>query len=92
MRPLFRRPIHAEESDGRRGLGGADEVRTEGREQGLGPLRRLFERKLSRPLTAEEHAELLKRLDTHGSERLGDVVLDLPPEALKAWLADPKAP
>ncbi len=62
-----------------------------GLEKGLGPVLRQFERKLNRLLTPSEHAELLRRLDTHGPERLGDAVLDLPPEALRAWLADPHA-
>jgi hypothetical protein len=31
------------------------------------------------------------RLGRLGADRLGDVVLDLAPEALAAWLADPTA-
>jgi hypothetical protein len=34
---------------------------------------------------------LLARFDTVGPDRLGDVVLDLTPEALGAWLTDPDA-
>ena len=60
-------------------------------ERGMAPLLRQCERKLSRPLTDEEHVEIVRRLDTLGPERLGDVVLDLDAGALKAWLADPHA-
>ncbi len=65
--------------------------RTEGRTEGLGPVERQFARRLGRPITAAEHAELLRRLDTLGPDRIGDVVLDLAPDALAAWLADPDA-
>ncbi|MFO0602349.1 MAG: hypothetical protein U0324_04195 [Polyangiales bacterium] len=62
-----------------------------GREEGLRPLLRLFERRLARALTGVEHAALVARLTTLGPDRLGDVVLDLDPPALAAWLADPDA-
>ena len=62
-----------------------------GREEGLRPLLRQFERCLARPLTDVEHAALVVRLTTLGPDRLGDVVLDLAPAALAAWLADPAA-
>ncbi|HEU4411483.1 MAG TPA: hypothetical protein VFS43_39930 [Polyangiaceae bacterium] len=62
-----------------------------GREQALAPLVRLFERRLGRALLEPERGELLARLGRLGPERLGDVVLDLAPEALAAWLADPNA-
>ena len=65
--------------------------REEGREEGLAPLVHLFERRLKRPLSTEERGVLQARLSTHGPARLGDVVLDLDPAALTAWIADPEA-
>jgi hypothetical protein len=62
-----------------------------GLEKGLIPIERLFERRLTRALTPAEHDELKRRLDTAGAARIGDVVLDLAPDALAAWLADPDA-
>lgn len=62
-----------------------------GRREGMKPLARQFERRLQRPLTGDEIEVLLRRLDTLGAERLGDVVLDLSPEALASWLAAPDA-
>jgi len=47
-----------------------------------------FERRLGRPLTDQEHRALQERLVRLGSDRLGDVVFDLAPEALALWLAD----
>ena len=64
------------------------EGRLEGRIEAFG---HQFARRLGRPVTAAEHAELLRRLDTLGADRIGDVVLDLAPDALAAWLADPNA-
>jgi len=69
---------------------GAEE-RSEGRNEGLGAVEHLFARRLGRAVTPTEHAELLRRLGTLGAARIGDVVLDLAPEALAAWLADPNA-
>jgi len=63
----------------------------QGLEQGLRPLARQFERRLARPLTAAEQATLVARMGTVGPDRLGDVVLDLDPAALSAWLSDPAA-
>ncbi|MFO0603247.1 MAG: hypothetical protein U0324_08740 [Polyangiales bacterium] len=65
----------------------ADELRAEG----LGPLEHQFARRLGRALTPPEHATLLARLRTHGPDRLGDVVLDLSPDELAAWITDPAA-
>jgi hypothetical protein len=62
-----------------------------GRSEGLAPLERQFERRLGRPLAVVEHTELLRRLDTLGAARLGDVVLDMDAAALAAWIADPDA-
>jgi hypothetical protein len=50
-----------------------------------------YKRRLARPLTEEERRTLHERLGQLGSDRLGDVVLDLSAEALAAWLADPSA-
>ncbi len=63
----------------------------DGRQEGLQPLQHQFARRLGRTLTAAEQATLLGRFDTVGPDRLGDVVLDLTPDALAAWLADPDA-
>jgi hypothetical protein len=59
--------------------------------RGLGPLEHQFARKLRRTLTPDEHVTLLRRLDTHGAARLGDVVLDLDADALGTWLHDANA-
>ena len=59
-----------------------------GLQQGL---QHLFARRLGRPLTEAETATLLTRFDTVGPDRLGDVVLDLTPDALAHWLTDPDA-
>lgn len=64
------------------------EVRDELVEQGLGYL---FERRLGRPLSTDEHCTLHARLRSLGSGRLTDVALELSSEALAAWLADPSA-
>jgi hypothetical protein len=70
---------------------GRDRGLEQGREQGLALLVRLVERRLGRALSEGEHAELRPRLARLGPERLGDVVLDLEPSALAAWLTDPNA-
>jgi len=78
----------------------AERLRAEGQEQGLKQglkqgvqqnLARLFERRLGRELARDERTTLSKRLTSLGPDRLGDVVLDLAPEALANWLADPNA-
>lgn len=72
-----------------------DVIENEGRQQGLQaglePLVHQFTRRLGRPVTDRERATLLRRLGTLGPDRLGDVVLDLEPAALAAWLANPRA-
>ena len=68
-----------------------EELIEKGIEQGLTPLAHQFERRLGRALTAEEHHALRERFDRLGSNRLGDVVLDLSAAALAGWLADPDA-
>jgi hypothetical protein len=60
----------------------------EGLEKGLAPLAHQFERRLGRRLTGDERRALHERLHRVGPDRLGDVVLDLDPEALALWLAD----
>jgi hypothetical protein len=67
------------------------EERAAERVAALAPLVHQFSRRLGRPITDAERAELLRRLDTLGADRIGDVVLDLAPNALAAWLADPAA-
>lgn len=62
-----------------------------GIEHELMTLTHLFERRLNRALTAEEHRALRERFTRLSPNRLGDVVLDLSAEALAAWLADPHA-
>ena len=73
-----------------------EKVRLEGIEKGietaLAPMERQFCRRLGRALTPQEHATLVRRLDTHGAERLGDVVLDLAAPQLAEWLEDSAAP
>ncbi len=59
--------------------------------RGLAPMVHQFSRRLGRPLTDAERVTLNTRLDALGPERIGDVVLDLAPDALAAWLADPDA-
>jgi hypothetical protein len=73
-----------------------ERVRQEGRQEGEARgvyrgLQHLFARRLGRPLTEGETATLLVRFDTVGPDRLGDVVLDLTPDALAHWLTDPDA-
>jgi hypothetical protein len=66
-----------------------DELVGEARDEGLALLVHQFERRLGRRLSDDEHRVLRERLRALGPDRLGDVVLDLTPEALAVWLADP---
>ena len=52
---------------------------------------RLVERRLRRPLSEQEQATLVGRIDTLGVDRIHDVLFELPAEALAPWLADPNA-
>jgi hypothetical protein len=68
------------------------EVRQEIFEEGvlegeLKPLVRLFERRLARALAPAERARLAQQVREQGAERVGDLVLDLSPDELAAWLA-----
>lgn len=68
------------------------ESRNEGRRQErLAQLVRLCVRQLRRPLTENEQYTLAARLDREDADHLVDFVLDLAPERLAAWLADPAA-
>jgi len=67
---------------------GLEQGLEQGREESLS---HLYHRRLGRPLTDKERETLHERLDTHGLERIGDVVFDLDGEALARWLADPDA-
>lgn len=59
-----------------------------GEARGIALIIHLFERKLARALTSFESQRLRGRLGTLGPERVGDVVMDLDPAALAAWLDD----
>ncbi|WP_170229812.1 hypothetical protein [Polyangium fumosum] len=64
----------------------------EGHAEGLleGELRllvRQLERRLAQRLCADERARLAERVREIGAEQVGDLVLDLSPEELAAWLA-----
>jgi Uma2 family endonuclease len=83
----------------RRGYESLDAVREEGRDEGLeagleaglSPLVHQLERRLGRRLSDGERRSLAARFPRLGPARLGDVVLDLDPAALAAWLADEDA-
>lgn len=51
----------------------------------------LYEKRLGRTLSEDEHAVLLQRLGELGADRLLDVPLEMSADALAAWLADPMA-
>jgi hypothetical protein len=79
---------------------GVEQGIKQGIEQGIGQgikrgqlqmLRRRFERRLDRPLTTTEQVALAQRFDNVGADRLEDLALDLPAEALVAWLNDSHA-
>ena len=74
---------------------GLEQGLEKGLERGLAAererLARLFARKLGRQLSHAEQTVFQERFVKCGPSRLGDVVLDLAPVALEAWLADPEA-
>lgn len=49
---------------------------------------RQIERRLQRSLAAAERATLHGRVVALGAEHVGDLVIDLSPDALAAWLAE----
>jgi len=65
-----------------------DAGRRLGRQEGL---QRRCAHRLGRTLTRTEARTLVARMEALGAERLDEVILDLGPEALAAWLADPDA-
>ena len=67
---------------------GFEEGFKEGRQQTVVQVSSL---KLGRPVSDDERVVLRERFDTIGSDRLGAVLLQLPSDALAAWLADPNA-
>lgn len=65
----------------------ANEMIEEGVEKAVEQtLSRQFERRLGRALSAAEHASLARRIHTLGAAAVSDVVVDLAPDALDAWL------
>ncbi|MFO0760866.1 MAG: hypothetical protein U0359_30595 [Byssovorax sp.] len=54
-------------------------------------LRRLFLRRLGRPLTEQEQQALVARVRVQDPEEVEDRALSLEGEALAAWLLDPNA-
>ena len=81
--PALRKEVAEEEH--RKGL---EAGLKEGLQEGLGLL---YERRLGRCLTDEERRTLGERLARLGSRRCFDQSMDLGPEALAAWLAEPAA-
>lgn len=70
---------------------GLEQGREQGLKQGLEALSHLYHRRLGRPLNEQERQTLRQRLDTHGPDRLGDVLFELDADALAQWLHDPEA-
>jgi hypothetical protein len=54
-------------------------------------LAKLFERRLKRPLSEQENATLVRRIDTLGTDRIHEVLLEVPAQDIGPWLADPAA-
>lgn len=73
-----------------------EDLRQEGRQQGeqegqKKTLMHQFEKRLARPITQDELAQLQEKLGRLGAERISDVVLELSKDALASWLSDPAA-
>jgi hypothetical protein len=60
---------------------------SQGIAQGARSVGRMIERRLGRTLSDAERDHLATRILREGPERVADLVLDLPPEALDAWVA-----
>ncbi len=69
----------------------SDRQKHEQRETVTHLLARQFSQKLERDLTEDERQTLRRRIETLGSERVGDVVLAFDRDALGAWLVRPDA-
>jgi hypothetical protein len=54
-------------------------------------LAKLFERRLKRPLSEQENATLVRRIDALGTDRIHEVLLDVPAQDIGPWLADSAA-
>lgn len=54
-------------------------------------LTHMFEKRLARPLTEAQRAQLGEKIGRLGAERVSDVVLELGQDALASWLSDPAA-
>ena len=77
----------------RKGYHDLDAVLEKGIEAGtVATLEHQFARRLSRPLTDAERATLHAQVKAHGSEHIGDLVLDLSADDLARWIASPEAP
>jgi hypothetical protein len=75
---------------------GAEQGRSEGLKQGaeqgaLQALSRVYAKRLGRPLREDEQQHLSAKLAALGHDRLSEVLFELAPEALSAWLVDPAA-
>jgi len=66
---------------------GTSQGLSQGIAQGARSVGRMIERRLGRTLSDAERDHLATRILREGPERVGDLVLDLPPEALDAWVA-----
>jgi hypothetical protein len=65
----------------------AKEARQEGRQEGRQEiLLQLFEKKLRRVLTEDEHKVLAVRMEQEGLQALGDAIIELDAASLEAWL------
>ena len=68
---------------------GKAEGRAEGRAEGTRTLlAHQVERRIRRPLSEAELGTLHARIDALGAEQVSDIVIDLSPDALAAWLAE----
>jgi hypothetical protein len=75
----------------RKGYDGLEDVRKEGRDQGVEQtLRSLFERRLGRALTTEEQGLLSRLIREQGAEQAEVALLKLEGDALLGWLLTPK--